>query len=121
MICDDFRPGYAVDVQVLDEHGRVDTNFPVLRDVILPVPVAGHEMGILAYPEDGVWVEIAFAYGSPNRPFIRCILPHGRSLIPTERGEQRWQHNPGSFQRVDKDGSWETVTDQGIHEQFCAA
>jgi len=117
MICDDFRPGYAVDVQILDEQGRVDTNFPVFRDVILPVPVAGHEMGVYAYPEDGTWVEIAFAYGSPNCPFIRCILPHGRSLIPTERGEHRWQHNSASFQRVDKDGSWETVTDQAIHEQ----
>lgn len=113
-VCDEFKPIYAADIQILDEYGYPDMAFPVLKDVHLPIPVAGNEMGIYAYPEDGTWVEVGFAYGSPNRPFIRCILPHGRSLIPCERGEMRWQHNPMSYQNVDKSGNWETFTDGNL-------
>lgn len=116
-VCDDFRPYYAVDVEVLDEYGEPDKAFPVLRDVILSLPVAGHEMGHFAYPENGTWVEIAFAYGSPNRPFIRSVLPHRLTLPKIERGEQRWQHNPESFQRMDKDGNHERVTDLDISDK----
>jgi hypothetical protein len=115
-IADEFRPYYAVDLQVLDEHGKPDKNFPVLKDVPLSLPVAGHEMGQFAYPENGAWCEVAFAYGSPNKPFVRSVLPHNRSLPKVERGEQRWQHNNASFQRVDKDGNWQTQTDRNITE-----
>lgn len=110
-ICDEFRPVYAVDVQVLDEHGEPDTAFPVLKDLALPMPVSGHEMGMAAFPENGAWVEIGFAYGSPNKPFIRCILPHGRSQFPVERGEMRLQQSAGSYQTIDKDGNHARVTD----------
>lgn len=116
-VCDEFRPKYAIDVQVLDEYGEPNQKWGILKDVMLSLPVAGHEMGQLAYPDDGTWVELAFAYGSPNRPFIRSILPNGLTLPPVERGEQRWQHNPVSFQRVDKDGNWERQTDLAITEQ----
>jgi hypothetical protein len=115
--CDEFRPYYAVDVQVLNEHGEPDDAWPVLQDVILSVPVAGHEMGQFAYPDNGAWVELAFAYGSPNRPFIRSVLPHRLSLPPLQRGEQRWQHNSESFQRIDKDGNHERKTDVDIHDE----
>jgi len=116
-LCDEFRPRYAVDVQILDEHGEPDLKRPVLRDVILSVPVAGQEMGHFAYPENGTWVEIAFAYGSPNRPFIRSVLPHRLTMPGIERGEQKWQHNAGSYQRIDKDGNQERVTDLQIHDK----
>ncbi len=116
-ICDEFRPRYAVDVQILNEYGEPNTKWPVLRDVILSVPVAGHEMGHFAYPENGTWVEIAFAYGSPNRPFIRSILPHRLTMPGIERGEQKWQHSAASYQRIDRDGNQERVTDLEIHDQ----
>tara|TARA_R110002050_G_scaffold57423_3_gene128961 strand:+ start:100683 stop:101660 length:978 start_codon:yes stop_codon:yes gene_type:complete len=116
-VCDEFRPRYAVDVQILDEHGEFDPSFPLLNDVILAVPVAGHEMGFFAYPENGTWVEIAFAYGSPNRPFIRSVLPHRLTLPQVERGEQRWQHNPESFMRMDNDGNHEHITDLDLHQK----
>lgn len=116
-VCNEFRPYYAVDVQVLDEHGEPDQAYPILKDVILSLPVAGHEMGQFAYPENGTWVEIAFAYGSPNKPFIRSVVPHRLTLPPVERGEQRWQHNAESFQRADKDGNWERKTDLDIHDK----
>jgi hypothetical protein len=110
-VCDEFRPVYAVDAQVLDEYGEPDAAFPVLKDLHLPMPVSGHEMGMAAFPENGTWVEIGFAYGSPNRPFIRCILPHGRSQFPVERGEMRLQHSAGSYQTIDKNGNHARVTD----------
>jgi hypothetical protein len=110
-ICDEFRPVYAVDVQLLDENGEPDAAFPVLKDLALPMPVSGHEMGMAAFPENGAWVEIGFAYGSPNKPFIRCILPHGRSQFPVERGEMRLQHSAGSYQTIDQNGNHDRVTD----------
>lgn len=116
-LCDEFRPRYAVDVQILNEYGEPDKKWPVLKDVILSVPVAGHEMGHFAYPENGTWVEIAFAYGSPNRPFIRSVLPHRLTMPGLERGEQKWQHSAASYQRIDKDGNQERVTDLEIHDQ----
>jgi hypothetical protein len=116
-LCDEFRPRYAVDVQILNEYGEPDKKWPVLKDVILSVPVAGHEMGHFAYPENGTWVEIAFAYGSPNRPFIRSVLPHRLTMPGLERGEQKWQHSAASYQRIDKDGNHERVTDLEIHDK----
>jgi hypothetical protein len=110
-VCDEFRPVYAVDVQILDEYGEPDPAFPVLKDLALPMPVSGHEMGMAAFPENGAWVEIGFAYGSPNKPFIRCILPHGRSQFPVERGEMRLQQSAESYQTIDKNGNHTRVTD----------
>lgn len=115
-VADPFRPFYAVDVQVLNEHGEPDTGFPVLYDVPLPTSGAGHEQGHFSFPADGTRVEIGFAYGSPNQPFVRSVQAHGLSLPQIERGEQRWQFGAGSFQRVDKDGSWELHTDTDITE-----
>jgi hypothetical protein len=116
-MCDEFRPRYAVDVQILNEYGEPDKKWPILKDVIFSVPVAGHEMGHFAYPENGTWVEIAFAYGSPDRPFIRSVLPHRLTMPGIERGEQKWQHSAASYQRIDKDGNQERVTDLEIHDK----
>ena len=116
-VYDEFRPVYAVDAQILDEHGEPDPAFPVLKDLPLPMPVSGHEMGMAAFPENGAWVEIGFAYGSPNKPFIRCILPHGRSQFPVERGEMRLQHSAESFQTIDKDGNHNRVTDGNMSDR----
>lgn len=115
-IVNDYRPRYAVSLQMLDEHGEPDTSYPVLHDVPLALPVAGQESGIFAYPEPGAHCEVAFAYGSPNKPFVRSILPHGLSLPAIKPGEQLQQHSPGSYQRVDQDGNRETYTDGTLSE-----
>lgn len=115
-ICDEFRPYYAVDVQLLDQYGKPDNTYPLYRDVVLPLPVTGHEKGFFCFPEPGTVVEIAFAYGSPNKPFIRCIIPAGRSLPGLDLGEQLFQISPSSYQKADAAGSWERITDQAINE-----
>lgn len=115
-IADPYRPYYAVDVQVLDQNGKPDPNFPVIHDVPLPTSGAGHEQGMFAMPQDGTRVELAFAYGSPNQPFIRSVLPHNLSLPNVNRNEQRWQQSSSSYQTVDQNGSWITQTDADIKE-----
>ena len=40
-ICDNFRPRYAVDLQVLAEDGEPDPNLPILAGLPLPVSVGG--------------------------------------------------------------------------------
>lgn len=113
-ICDNFRPRYAVDLQVLAEDGELDPNLPILAGVPLPVPVGGDEMGFFAFPAEGTMVVVNFAYGMPSKPFIQTILPHGLSLPKVPKGDQVWQHSETAQQRVDADGNWSRQTDGRI-------
>lgn len=115
-ICDNFRPRYAVDLQVLAEDGEPDPNLPILAGVPLPVPVGGDEMGFFAFPAEGTMVVVNFAYGMPNKPFIQTILPHGLSLPKVPKGDQVWQHSETAQQRVDADGNWSRQTDGRIQD-----
>ena len=115
-ICDNFRPRYAVDLQVLAEDGEPDPNLPILAGVPLPVPVGGDEMGFFAFPAEGTMVVVNFAYGMPSKPFIQTILPHGLSLPKVPKGDQVWQHSETAQQRVDADGNWSRQTDGSIQD-----
>lgn len=116
-LCDDFRPRFAVDVQVLGPDGEPDAALPLLAGVPLPVPVGGEEMGFFAFPEEGTTVVVSFAYGLPHKPFIQTILPHGLSLPKVPKGDQVWQHSEAAQQRVDADGNWLRQTDGKIRDQ----
>lgn len=111
-----FRPRYAVDVQVLKANGDPDELFPVFRSVPLPVQMAGLERGAFGFPEPGTIVELAFAYGLPDRPFIRTILPEGISIPAIDPGEVLLQASPGVFQRADTAGNWRRQTDADIFD-----
>lgn len=115
-ICDNFRPRYAVDLQVLAEDGEPDPNLPILAGVPLPVPVGGDEMGFFAFPAEGTMVVVNFAYGMPSKPYIQTILPHGLSLPKVPKGDQVWQHSETAQQRVDADGNWSRQTDGRIQD-----
>ena len=67
-MCDDFRPRYAVDIEVLTPDGEADPNLPVLSGVPLPLPSGGDEMGMYAFPQEGTRVVVCFAYGLPSSP-----------------------------------------------------
>lgn len=116
-ICDDFRPRFAVDLQILDEQGEPDTTMPTLAGVPLPVPTGGDEMGFFSFPEEGTSVVVSFAQGLPHKPFIQCILPHGLSLPRLPKGDQVWQHSEAAQQRVEADGSWTRQTDGAITDK----
>lgn len=116
-ICDDFRPRYAVDIEVLLPSGEADPAMPVLSGVPLPVPTGGEEMGVYGFPEEGTRVVVCFAYGLPSSPYIQTILPHGLSLPKVPKGDQVWQHSDAVQQRVDADGNWTRQTDGKIRDQ----
>ncbi len=116
-ICDDFRPRYAVDIEVLGPDGEPDPQLPVLAGVPLPLPTGGEEMGIYAFPEEGTQVVVCFAYGLPNKPYIQTILPHGLSMPKVPKGDQVWQHSEAAQQRVDADGNWLRQTDGKITDK----
>ena len=113
-ICDDFRPRYAVDIEVMGPDGEPDTKLPILAGVPLPLPTGGEEMGIYAFPEEGTQVVVCFAYGLPHKPYIQTILPHGLSMPSVPKGDQVWQHSEACQQRIDADGNWLRQTDGKI-------
>jgi hypothetical protein len=116
-ICDDFRPRYAVDIEVLGPDGEPDSKLPILAGVPLPLPTGGEEMGIYAFPEEGTQVVVCFAYGLPHKPYIQTILPHGLSMPSVPKGDQVWQHSEACQQRVDADGNWLRQTDGKIRDK----
>ena len=116
-IGDDFRPRYAVDIQVLLPDGEPDPDLPMLAGVPLPLPTGGEEMGIYAFPEEGTQVVVCFAYGLPHKPYIQTILPHGLSMPKVPKGDQVWQHSEACQQRVDADGNWLRQTDGKIKDK----
>ena len=116
-VCDDFRPRFGVDLQVLGPDGEVDASLPVLSGVPLPVPVGGDEMGFYAFPEGGTTVVVCFAYGLPHKPYIQTVLPHGLTLPSVPKGDQVWQHSEACQQRVDADGNWLRQTDGKIQDK----
>ncbi|MGG2018907.1 hypothetical protein AB1J88_02535 [Pseudomonas sp. S8] len=116
-ICDDFRPRYAVDIEVLGADDEPDPAMPPLTGVPLPLPTGGEDMGIYAFPEEGTRVVVCFAYGLPNKPYIQSILPHGLSMPKVPKGDQVWQHSGAAQQRVDADGNWLRQTDGKIRDQ----
>ena len=115
-MCDDFRPRYAVDIEVLDQNGEADPAIPRLAGVPLPLPSGGEEMGMFAFPQEGTRVVVCFAYGLPSSPYIQTILPHGLSLPKVPKGDHVWQHSDAVQQRVDADGNWLRLTDGKIRD-----
>ncbi|MGH2420731.1 hypothetical protein ACRCF9_09495 [Pseudomonas canadensis] len=113
-LCDDFRPRFGVDVEVLLPDGEPDPNLPILTGLPLPAPMGGQEAGMFGFPEEGTTVVVSFAYGLPHKPFITQILPHGLSLPRVPKGDQVWQHSEACQQRVDADGNWMRQTDGKI-------
>lgn len=116
-VCDPFRPRYAVDIQLLDDSGNPDKSVPVYPAVTLPVSAGGMESGVMAYPEPGTVVEVAFQAGMPNQPFIRQMMPFRWSLPAVAPGEQLQQLRAEVYQRVNGRGDWERVTDTCITER----
>ncbi|MDR7053716.1 hypothetical protein J2W70_001061 [Pseudomonas koreensis] len=116
-LCDDFRPRFGVDVEVLMADGEPDPDLPILTGLPLPAPMGGQEAGMFGFPEEGTTVVISFAYGLPHKPFITQILPHGLSLPRVPKGDQVWQHSEACQQRVDADGNWLRQTDGKIQDK----
>lgn len=109
-MCDDFRPRFAADIEVLGPDDEPDPDIPTLYSVPLPLPTGGDEMGFYAFPGECTKVVLCFGYGLPNKPFISAILPHGINLPNVPKGDSIRQHSATSQQRVDVEGSWSRQT-----------
>lgn len=109
-VTDSYRPRYAVNIQVLKENGKPDTALPVFNDMPLPASSAGMERGGFGFPEPGCLVEVGFAYGSPQRPFIRTVLGLDISMPDLAVGDQRNQAAPGVFEHTQANGDKSRTT-----------
>ncbi|PKQ80086.1 hypothetical protein AOX56_12585 [Aeromonas sobria] len=114
---DPFRPRYAVDVQLLGEDGQPDKASPLYRAVPLPVMFGGHEQGLLQFPIEGTIVELGFAFGRADRPFIRTVLGSGWPLPDISPGEQLQQQRAEVFSRTDTVGNQSRHTDRRQHDK----
>ncbi|MFM5854989.1 hypothetical protein ACET6L_07150 [Aeromonas rivipollensis] len=114
---DPFRPRYAVDVQLLGEDGQPDKAAPLYRAVPLPVLFGGQEQGLLQFPIEGTLVELGFAFGRADRPFIRTVLGSGWSLPDIAPGEQLQQQRAEVFSRTDTVGNLIRHTDRRLYDQ----
>lgn len=110
---DPFYPRYAADVQLLDENGS-PTKSKLLQAVPLPVPGIGNKAGRLEPPAIGALVELGFAYGRPDKPFIRTVLPFGWDLPAIKPGEVRTQVREGVYRHIDDVGNFDHQTDQNL-------
>lgn len=108
-----FRPRYAVDVQLLDENFN-EQDIGVLKAVPLPVTALGFEKGIFSYPDVGSIVDIGFAYGRADKPIIRNIYPINTMLPSVSEGEILIQQRKEVFYRTDAAGNITRETDQTI-------
>lgn len=116
-LCDDFRPRFGVDVEILLPDGEPDPDLPILTGLPLPAPMGGQERGMIGFPEEGTMVVVSFAYGLPHKPFIQQILAQGLSLPRVPKGDLVWQHSEACQQRVDADGNWLRQTDGKIQDK----
>lgn len=107
-----FRPRYAVDIQLQNEHGQADNTVPIYKAIPLPVMFAGTEQGLMQYPLEGTLVEVGFAYGRADQPFIRTILGTNFTLPSIQPGEQLQQQRAEVFKRTDTAGNQTNATDQ---------
>ncbi|MFB2889304.1 hypothetical protein ACEUC2_07140 [Aeromonas veronii] len=114
---DPFRPRYAVDVQLLAEDGQPDKATPLYRAVPLPVMFGGLEQGLLQFPIEGSIVELGFAFGRADRPFIRTVLGTGWPLPDIAPGEQLQQQRAEVFSRTDTVGNQSRHTDRSQHDK----
>lgn len=116
-VSDPFRPKYAVDVQILDEHGNEDKSIPVYPAVQLPVSSTSSQGGDFAFPEIGTVVELGFVAGRSDKPVIRSFYAQGKTIPQVAPGEMLRQQRPEVYERTDASGNMHKETDQKISEK----
>jgi hypothetical protein len=109
----EFYPRYAANIQLLDEHGN-DAKINIFEAVPLPLSGVGNNAGRVEPPEVNSIVEIAFAYGRADKPFIRTVLPFGWNLPTIKEGETKLQTRKGVYQHIDDKGNFENKTDESM-------
>lgn len=114
---DDYEPLYAVDIQMLDEHGEQKTDSPIYEAVPLPTFSAGSYRGFYGFPPIGSRVVVAFAYESPANPVILATLPHGKELHALPTDDLVIAATEKTYQRakIQGDEQWRIVAGHGVY------
>lgn len=113
-LADPFRPRYAIDVQMLDEDGNEAADVPVYQAVPMPGIFGGPEAGLMCLPIEGTIVELGFAFGRADKPFVRAVLPQAWPLPAIAPGEQLQQQRDEVYQRIDAAGNITRATDRSM-------
>ena len=116
--CTAERPYYAVDVRLLTENGEIDEGMPLICDVPVAMTGSTHNRGFASLPQPGTIVELAFAFGRQDKPFIRSVLPYGMALPVCDGKSQRWQQTATSWLEIDAVGNWNHKTDRNVTSEI---
>ncbi|NMD86749.1 hypothetical protein HF882_09150 [Victivallis vadensis] len=116
--CSAERPYYAVDVRLLTENGEIDEEMPLICDVPVAMTGSTHSRGFASLPQPGTIVELAFAFGRQDKPFIRSVLPYGMALPVCDGKSQRWEQTATSWLEIDAVGNWNHKTDQNVTSEI---
>ncbi len=114
-IADNYRPRYAVDVELIDS--QYQKTGIKLEAVPVAITGGGDERGFFALPKRETLVELAWLNASPERPFIRSVLADRLALPALPEGGQAWQQNNETAQTVDAAGNWTRSTPAAITDQ----
>ena len=117
-LSDRYYPRYAANIALLDEKMVVREDVPELQAVPLPINFVGNMAGRLEPSAIGTIVEVVFALGQPDMPFIRTILPLGHKLPAIKEGESKYQQRPGVYDFWDVKGNHHRQSDQGEEIEF---
>lgn len=113
-VSDPFRPKYAVSLKLLDKNGS-EAKAPEMENITLSGSFSASG-GIMQLPEPGSIVELDFAYGQLNKPYVRTVLPYGSTLPGCKPGEVAIQARKGASIQIDETGSINKETDRVIKQ-----
>ncbi|MDP2548911.1 phage baseplate assembly protein V [Oceanobacter sp. 4_MG-2023] len=114
-ISDNYRPRYAVTVEMLTSTG---TGTGIQLDgVPVQLPAGGGaERGLFSLPTIGTLVIIQWIGGNPERPIITGTLGDRNALPHNSATGQTWQQANHQRQQIDAAGNWSRETDQTISD-----
>lgn len=90
-------PAYSLDLQILDENLKVDSDYPVIEKVPFFVNGAGDKRGFFALPDVGAFAEVGFVYDNFKFPFVRSILPINFTLPALKKNDIKIYQSEGNF------------------------
>lgn len=113
-LSDRFRPRYAASVKLLDKSGQ-EAITPEINNVAIAGSFSASG-GIMQYPEPGATIELSFAFGDMDKPYISNILPYGHTMASAKPGELVLQGRKGAKAGIDASGNIDLTTDRQLTE-----
>ncbi len=113
-LSDPFRPRYAVNVKLLDKQGN-EAKSPEMSNIALSGSFSASG-GQLQLPEPGAIVQLNFAFGDINKPYISSVLPYKTTLPSCKPGELIAQARKGAKTAIDSSGNISHETDRELKQ-----